>query len=207
MTDAFVARNDETLYRVIRSASDWLKRGFQGRANDAGRMSGAVAAVVAAGAVATVMTGVLAGPAAAQGVVRQSFGDWQQRCEKPTGASTEQCALVQNVAASDRPNMTLLVIVLNTADGKGRLLRVLAPLGVLLPAGLGLKIDQADVGRAGFVRCLPTGCVAEVVMDENLVNRLKAGKIGTFVVFQTPEEGIGVPINLAGLDKGLEALK
>src|SRR5258707_4672178 len=25
-----------------------------------------------------------------------------------------------------------------------------------------------DVGRAGFVRCLPNGCVAEVVMDEKL---------------------------------------
>ena len=33
--------------------------------------------------------------------------------------------------------------------------RVVAPVGVLLPSGLGLKIDQADVGRAGFVRCLP----------------------------------------------------
>lgn len=148
-----------------------------------------------------------AGTVQAQGVVKQSYGDWQLRCEKPAGASAEQCALVQNVAASDRPNVTLLVIVLNTADGKGRLLRVLAPLGVLLPAGLGLKIDQSDVGRAGFVRCLPTGCVAEVVMDDNLVNRLKAGKIGTFVVFQTPEEGIGVPVTLGGLDKGLEALK
>jgi len=28
------------------------------------------------------------------------------------------------------------------------------------------QIDQVDVGRAGFVRCLPNGCVAEVIMDE-----------------------------------------
>lgn len=145
--------------------------------------------------------------ASAQGAVKQTFNDWQMRCEKPAGAANEQCALVQNVAAADRPNVSLLVIILNTADGKGRLLRVLAPLGVLLPAGLGLKIDQSDVGRAGFVRCLPSGCVAEVVMDDNLVNRLKAGKIATFVVFQTPEEGIGVPVSLDGLEKGLAALK
>src|SRR5215210_3057799 len=98
----------------------------------------------------------------AQGVVKNTFGDWQMRCEAPAGAKNEQCALVQNVAAEDRPNVTLLVIVLKTADGKSRLLRIVAPLGVLLPAGLGLKIDQADVGRAGFVRCLTTGCVAEV---------------------------------------------
>lgn len=201
MTDAFVARNSKTLdgsgqrARALGSA--------RGSAQGLARGWRALGAAAAAGWLGV----ALAGPAAAQGVVRDTYGDWQKRCEKPTGASNEQCALVQNVAASDRPNMTLLVIVLNTADGKGRLLRVLAPLGVLLPAGLGLKIDENDVGRAGFVRCLPTGCVAEVVVDDNLVNRLKTGKVGTFVVFQTPEEGIGVPINLAGLDKGLEALK
>ena len=56
-------------------------------------------------------------------------------------------------------------------------LRVVAPLGVLLPSGLGLKIDQTDIGRAGFVRCLTTGCVAEVVMDDKLLDELRAGKV------------------------------
>ena len=151
-------------------------------------------------------TAGLAGPASAQGVVRNTFGDWQQRCEVPAGAKNEQCALVQNVAAEDRPNMTLLVIVLRTADQKARLLRVVAPLGVLLPAGLGLKIDQTDVGRAGFVRCLTTGCVAEVVMEDNLLSQLKSGKTATFIVFQTPEEGVGIPVSLEGFGPGFDAL-
>lgn len=146
-------------------------------------------------------------PAHAQGAVRATFGDWQQRCETPPGAKAEQCALVQSVAAEDRPNITLLVIVLRTADQKSRLLRVVAPLGVLLPSGLGLKIDDKDIGRAGFVRCLTTGCVAEVVMDDNLVNQFKTGKTATFIVFQTPEEGIGIPVSLNGFPKAMETLQ
>ena len=147
-----------------------------------------------------------AAPASAQGVVKNTFGDWQLRCETPAGAKAEQCALVQNVAAEDRPNVTLLVIVLKTADAKSRLLRVVAPLGVLLPAGLGLKIDQTDVGRAGFVRCLTTGCVAEVVMEDNLLGQLKSGKTATFIVFQTPEEGVGIPVSLEGFGAGFDTL-
>ena len=147
-----------------------------------------------------------AAPVAAQGVVKNTFGDWQLRCETPAGAKAEQCALVQNVAAEDRPNVTLLVIMLKTADAKSRLLRVVAPLGVLLPAGLGLKIDQTDVGRAGFVRCLTTGCVAEVVLEDNLLNQLKSGKTATFIVFQTPEEGVGIPVSLEGFAPGFDAL-
>jgi len=149
---------------------------------------------------------LLAGPALAQGVVRSAHGDWQIRCDTPPGAQGEQCALIQSVTAEDRPNVGLTVIVLKTADQKSRLMRVLAPLGVLLPSGLGLKIDNADIGRAGFVRCLPNGCVAEVVMDEKLVGQMKAGQFATFIIFQTPEEGIGIPLSLAGFGAGYDKL-
>ena len=93
--------------------------------------------------------------ASAQGAVRSVHGDWQIRCDTPPGAQGEQCALIQSVVAEDRSNAGLTVIVLKTADQKSKLMRVVAPLGVLLPSGLGLKLDNQDVGRAGFVRCLP----------------------------------------------------
>ena len=135
----------------------------------------------------------------AQGAVRSVHGDWQIRCDTPPGAQAEQCALIQSVVAEDRSNAGLTVIVLKTADQKSRLMRVVAPLGVLLPSGLGLKLDNQDVGRAGFVRCLPNGCVAEVVMDDKLLGQLKNAKTATFIIFETPEEGIGFPLSLNGL--------
>ena len=149
---------------------------------------------------------VAAVPAAAQGVVKGKYGDWEMRCETPPGASREQCALIQSVAAEDRPNVNLVVIVLKTADGKSRLLRVVAPLGVLLPSGLGLKVDDSDIGRAGFVRCLPTGCIAEVTMEDKLIDQLGKGKSATFIIFQTPEEGIGIPLTLSGFKDGFDKL-
>src|SRR3954471_11748622 len=127
-----------------------------------GRLAGRAA--LAAGVLA-LMTGAVQ----AQGTVKSVHGDWQVRCDTPPGAQKEQCALVQSVTAEDRPNVALTVLVLKTADQKSRILRVLAPLGVLLPSGLGLKIDSTDVGRAGFVRCLPNGCVAEVMLDDTLI--------------------------------------
>jgi len=144
--------------------------------------------------------------ATAQGVVKSVHGDWQVRCDTPPGAQGEQCALIQSVTAEDRPNVGLTVIVLKTADQKYRLMRVLAPLGVLLPNGLGLRINQADVGRAGFVRCLPNGCVAEVIMDDNLLKQLRSGQTATFIIFQTPEEGIGIPLSLKGFGEGFDKL-
>ncbi len=163
-------------------------------------------------ALATLLGGIVLGHLAqataafAQGAVKSVHGDWQVRCDTPPGAQGEQCALIQSVTAEDRPNVGLTVIVLKTADQKSRLMRVLGPLGVLLPSGLGLKIDQADIGKAGFVRCLPNGCVAEVIMDENLMKQMRMGQQATFIIFQTPEEGIGIPMSLKGFGEGFDKL-
>ena len=158
-----------------------------------------VAAIMAA------MSG-LSGTAYAQGTVKSVHGDWQIRCDTPPGAQGEQCVLIQSVTAEDRPNIGLTVIILKTADKKSRIMRVIAPPGVLLPSGLGLKVDNAELGRAGFVRCVPNGCVAEVVMDDNLINKMRTGQSATFIIFQTPEEGIGFPISLKGLGEGFDKL-
>jgi invasion protein IalB len=140
------------------------------------------------------------------GVVKSNHGAWSIVCDKPAGANEEQCAMMQNVIADDRPEVGLSVVILKTADRKAKILRVLAPLGVLLPNGLGLNIDGKDIGRAYFVRCFSDGCYAEVVLEDALLKTLRAGKTATFIVFQSPEEGIGIPVDLAGFGEGYDAL-
>jgi invasion protein IalB len=144
--------------------------------------------------------------AAAQGEIKSKHGDWDLRCDTPAGSTTEQCVIMQFVTAKDRENVGLSVVVMKTADKKARILRVLAPLGVLLPRGLGLRIDNTDMGTTGFIRCLPNGCVSEVLMDDQLIQQLRNGKQAMFIIFQTPEEGIEVPISLAGFGEGFDAL-
>ncbi len=172
----------------------------------ASRLRHFAALALFAGILVSVLLGS-APSALAQGAVKGQYGDWQIRCDTPPGAKSEQCALIQNVTAEDRPNVGLSVIVLRTADKKQRILRILAPLGVLLPSGLGLKIDTTDIGRTAFVRCLPNGCIAEVVIDDKLMDLLRTGKSATVIVFQTPEEGIGIPISLAGYGDGFDKLQ
>jgi invasion protein IalB len=172
----------------------------------AARFGRRLGASLTATALAIALLPGLTASAGAQGAVRSVHGDWQIRCDTPPGAQAEQCALIQSVVAEDRSNAGLTVIVLKTADQKSKLMRVVAPLGVLLPSGLGLKLDNVDVGRAGFVRCLPNGCVAEVVMDDKLLNQLRTAKTATFIIFETPEEGIGFPLSLNGIGEGYDKL-
>ena len=159
-----------------------------------------------------------AGPAAAQagangatGTVKSRHGAWAVVCDHPAGASNEQCALLQNVVSDQRPELSLSVVALKTADGKARILRVLAPLGVLLPLpdyGLGLIIDGKSVGRTQFTRCFSDGCYAEVPLDDNLLKAMSEGKEAVFTFFQSaePTGGIGISVELNGFKDGFDAL-
>jgi len=137
-------------------------------------------------------------------VLKSAHGDWEVRCS--TNAGKEHCVLIQSVIAREPKNAGVSVIIFKGAGENPRLMRVIAPSGVLLPTGLGLSVDQGDVGRTGFIRCPPNGCIAEVALDDALLARLKKGNTATFIFFLTPSEGIGVPVSLKGFSKGFDAL-
>lgn len=143
---------------------------------------------------------------APEGSVKEQHGDWQVVCkDPPPGAKKGVCALVQSVTAEDRGNIGLTVYFQKFSDGT-RVLRVFAPLGILLPPGLGLKIDDKDVGHAPFLRCHNFACYAQVVVEDKLVEQLSTGKTAIFVIFQSEEAGIGIPISLAGFGEALKGL-
>jgi invasion protein IalB len=162
--------------------------------------------LIGAAATAAMALAPFAVTAQQSGTVKSTHGAWSIICDTPPGASSEQCAMMQNVIAEDRPEVGLSVVVLRTADNKAEILRVLAPLGVLLPNGLGLNVDGKDIGRAYFVRCFQDGCYAEVILEKQLLDTLSKGAAATFIVFQTPEEGIGIPVDLTGFSAGFAAL-
>ena len=118
--------------------------------------------------------GVAPQTAVAQGVIKSKHGDWEIRCETPPGAQHEQCALLQSVAAEDRQTS-----ISSSSSSRRRTARAgscaSSPRLACCCVRAGAQIDSTDVGRAGFVRCLPTGCVAEVVMDDKLIGELRNG--------------------------------
>lgn len=141
------------------------------------------------------------------GTPKSTHGAWSVICEKPAGATEEQCALMQNVIADDRPEVGLSVVILKTADRKSRILRILAPLGVLLKDGMELYIDSKNIGRAYFTRCFTEGCYIEVDIDDELMKILRAGQSAVFALRESVDQDrIGMPIDLTGFAAGYDAL-
>ena len=150
--------------------------------------------------------GVLSGsPVGAEGIIKATNGDWETRCDTPTGAKGSS-ARWSRTWSRRTVHITLVVIVLKPVDKKKPLMRVVAPPFVFLPTGLGLKIDQVDVGHVPFAHCFGSGCFSEVEMDDKLIGQLKTGTTATFIVFQSPDDGVGIPVSLDGFAKAFDAL-
>jgi invasion protein IalB len=140
------------------------------------------------------------------GLVKATYGAWKLKCGQLSGAKQEKCVLVQDLALEDKKSMFLTVVILRRFDSEKKFLRVIAPLGIVLPPGLGLKVDGVDVGHVPFIRCIHEGCASEAEVDDQLLAKFSTGKIASFIVFPTEERGIGFPAPLAGFSEGLKAL-
>ncbi len=138
--------------------------------------------------------------------VKAQFGDWKHECSKPPGSKNELCAITQDV--SDESNADIGVSVhIQRLPGGEHILRVIAPLGVLLTHNLAVKVDGDYLGEAPFLRCYVLGCQAQIEIDDKFRSRLKAGKSMLLVIHRTTEQGVGIPISLTGFNQAFAALK
>jgi invasion protein IalB len=151
-------------------------------------------------------------PAMAQnGKVTATYGTWRVHCGKPPGKREKSCSLVNDALATDRPNFGLRIVVFPTVDKKQWVLKVVAPIGVLLPFGVGINIDGTVMDSVPFVQCSAaagrTGCIAQAFLEQKQLDKFTAGKQAVFYVFDRPEMGIGVPVSLEGFKAGLAKIK
>jgi invasion protein IalB len=161
-------------------------------------------AILAAAGLLAVFAGLFLAPAheaAAQMRVESEHGFWKVICETPPGATAEQCGIHQAVQDGERTELGLSITILRPADRKGDLMRIQAPLGILLPTGVGLEIDGQNFGNVWFIKCFADGCWADADIDAKLLDALKKGKQAIFKVFPTPEEGVGIPVDLSGFSE------
>lgn len=138
--------------------------------------------------------------------VKAQFGDWRHECSKPPGSKNELCAITQDVSDESNADIGVSVHVQRLSGGES-ILRVIAPLGVLLTHNLAVKVDGDYLGEAPFLRCYVLGCQAQIEIDDKLRSKLMAGKTLLLVIHRTTEQGVGIPISLAGFPQAFAALR
>ncbi|WP_346915209.1 invasion associated locus B family protein [uncultured Roseibium sp.] len=90
-------------------------------------------------------------------------------------------------------------------DGEARKLLIIAvPTGRLIQPGLGVQIDSGKLVQAKYSICVPTTCVAELVVDDGFIASMKQGNKITLTTFNQQAKAIPLEITLIGFTKVYE---
>ncbi len=141
----------------------------------------------------------------------EDFQDWRMVCETVDG--TEHCRMFQRLSVTQEGKSQALLLAsigfIDDEDGK-RLptLRLTTPLGVILPAGLAVNVDQGKPDDLPFHICLPEGCMTETGLSARGIADMKGGRSMhvTYRVAGLPQP-VAIGLSLMGFTAAYEALE
>jgi invasion protein IalB len=138
--------------------------------------------------------------------VEAQFGQWGLVCSQPkTKEEKPTCSLVQ--ALVERQSKKLVFRVAVGYGPKGNLvLRIDSPTGVALQKGLEFSPGEVKVYRMPFQTCIPRGCSAVLVMEDDLKQDLQKAEKGTITVYALSGQAVRALAELKGFGDGLAAL-
>lgn len=151
-------------------------------------------------------------PAAAQdqnSTVKATHGAWEVRCaaQKP-----DACGMIQ-MGKNGEGQPVLQVTIRKTPGLKGpqdvpidAFVEVVAPIGVLLPAGVGISIDGRDIGRGIFQVCNPQACLVSEPVQNDFIDQMKKGNNATMRIVNASGQPTDISISLSGFTKAYNSL-
>lgn len=139
----------------------------------------------------------------------QKFKDWSARCETPQGSGEERCFIFQRlVTRKDEKFLPVLHVLVGyiTEDGSPGLFATV-PLGVSLPQGLEIKIDDGEPVSFGYSHCSNQGCLGALALSPELIASMKAGKQAMITFHAGTQQPVSIGVSLQGFTAGFNALR
>lgn len=134
------------------------------------------------------------------------FGSWTLRCETRAADNGRECIMFQNLVLKTGGQPVLqFAIGLAPADAMPTVILSL-PLGIALPPGVSIRIDEGKAAQFPVERCEPDGCRAGMKLRKATVAQLAEGRQLTITFFDGERQPIVVPLSLDGFSAGYAAL-
>lgn len=127
--------------------------------------------------------------------------DWAVRC----ASDGTQCEAWQRLMVKGTVQR-MAEIAIGFPDGPGQPARgvMVLPLGIMLPAGVKLSIDNAAPYGAQVRYCTHDGCMAFLTLDDVVLTELRKGRAATLAFQSFAGKDVTLPISLNGITAALD---
>ncbi|MBF9194484.1 invasion associated locus B family protein [Microvirga terrestris] len=126
--------------------------------------------------------------------------EWTKVCGKDERTNAETCYTTRDFVTDKGQRIVAVAFYDVKAKNAPKLLRILMPLGLLVPPGIRIAAEKSQPVAGRYSSCLPHGCFAEAAVKDDLVAALKKGTTlnvsarnqgGKEVTFTVPTDGFG----------------
>lgn len=161
--------------------------------------------------------GVPAAPITLETYVDEQFDDWQRECLRmPEGSGEEDPCRMAQVLKDANGNPVGKIAIGRQPAGSNAVasgeIALPTEMGLYLPEGIAIGVDEGLKKTYGFYRCLPDACTSQLRFSADDVTAFKAGTTMwlNVVAFLPEDRGtplrLQIPVSLKGFTKAFESL-
>ncbi len=132
---------------------------------------------------------------------------WNVRCGSVSRDAPLECAMEQTAVLSKTGQLIILVNIRVPADTRAPVALVQLPLGLNLPGGAKLQVDDGKATDLQIQTCENRGCYAGTTIAPDLLAALKSGKQLKVSFQNLNKETITIPMPLTDFAAAYEKIK
>ncbi len=133
-----------------------------------------------------------------------TYSFWTKVCQKGPEANAKQVCFIGRDGHMESGAPVVVVVLVEAEGDAKKLLRVTLPLGMSLPAGTRVIIDNGQPLAGPYVICLANGCVAEYEASAELITKMKTGQSMHVQGINGSGQSISIPMPLADFAKAYD---
>ena len=138
-------------------------------------------------------------------VTTEQHKDWAISCQNQNNV-LENCRMFQRLVLEESNRVVLQMLVLPSRDKTDSQAVLVLPLGLYLPAGVKLVIDNGTPMDLVYDRCFAQGCTARATLSTTLLNSMKRGNVAQVVIREAAERDLILKVSLSGFTAAHKAL-
>ncbi|MBR1149413.1 invasion associated locus B family protein [Bradyrhizobium sp. JYMT SZCCT0428] len=132
---------------------------------------------------------------------------WVARCSSPSRDAPLECAVEQSAVLTKTGQVIVLLNIRVAGDNRQPIAIIQLPLGLNLPAGAKLQVDDGKVSDLQIQTCEQRGCYANSPIPADMLAAMKSGKQLKVSFQNMAKESITIPMPLADFAAAYDKIK
>jgi invasion protein IalB len=132
---------------------------------------------------------------------------WAARCTSASRDAPLECAIEQNAVLTKTGQLIVLINIRVPADTRAPVVLIQLPLGLNLPIGAKLQVDEGKAIDLPIQTCENRGCYASTPISPDLLAALKTGKQLKVSFQNMAKETISIPMPLNDFAAAYDKIK